>query len=530
MADTTVHSDRASSPGAPAADLPFAERAWVIGAGAALALGVIWLLLPPMGVDLAAQVAHSDFARTHPWIPIDLRWFGGTDSLGYSFIGPPLMAVIGVRACGVLATAACAGLLGALMDRCAVPRPRLGAVAGAVSLAVNLYVGRITFAVGAALGLATLLAITYRRRPRWVLMVLGSLLTWAASPLAALFLGLAGAALLLRRYIREGIVLGSTVLVTLLGSLLIGQGGYMPMSGWDVVTGVVACGVVAVTTRYDIVRVAALIAAVGIGLSMLIHSEVGSNAVRLPVVFAVPIVVATSRWRTVTLAPLVALAASMGLPSTASGLTAINDPTNQASYYTGLLEELEQLPLTGRVEVPPTLNHWESVYVAEHVPLARGWMTQLDAGYEAGFFDQRLNADSYRRWLSDNAVQYIAVPDAPVGAPGQQEEALIDGGLPYLHQIWRRSPWTIYAVRNPTSTVEGARLVRQSPAALVFHVDRPGTVLVRIRWSQFLTLTGAAACFEPAAVWTSVKVSEPGTYEVGSALVPDQLHRVCATP
>ncbi len=229
-----------------------------MGFGVAAALCVVWLLLPPTGSDLSAQVAHADFAAAHLWHPVDLRWFGGTDWLSYSLLTPPLMAALGVRLVGAVSTVAAAALLGVLMGRCGVPRPRAGAAVGAFCLSASLLVGRLTFTVGVAAALTSLIALTSTHWSRWSLLVVGPVVTWAASPLAALFLGLVGVALLVRR--RGGadvIVLTGAVTVALAASLWLGQGGTMPASAGRELEGVAVCGVVAVVSRYPVVRIGA---------------------------------------------------------------------------------------------------------------------------------------------------------------------------------------------------------------------------------------------------------------------------------
>jgi hypothetical protein len=501
----------------------------LIGVCAAAFLAVIWSLLPPTGTDLSAQFAHADFAADHFWKPIDLQWFGGTNLLGYSVIVPPLMAMLGVRLVGALATVAAAGLLGLLMSRCRVPRPRAGAVAGALCLAANLVVGRLTFAVGVAAALATLIGLTMTHRSRWLLLVGGPILTWAASPLAALFLGLVGGTLVLRRHLREGLVLAGAATIALAASVWVGQGGYMPLPAWGVVLGVLACAVLAAATKYDLVRVAATLAAVGIVLAVTVHTQVGINALRLPALFAAPIVVATSRLRWRLLVPAVALTVCIVPPLRFDDVASIGDPADQRAYYTELTNELATLPLTGRVEIPPTLHRWESVYVADDVPLARGWMTQLDAGYYPMFFDQTIDSRSYHAWLRANGVQYVAEADTQPAAAGQAEIALINSGLPYLRELWRGNHWTVYSVVRPTGTVAGAHLVSQDDVSVSFRVDQPRDVLVRIRWSQWLTLSGPSACLAPHGNWTQVVARQPGTYQVASSVTPGDQHRACHT-
>jgi hypothetical protein len=502
--------------------------AGMVGFAVAAGLAVVWFLLPPTGSDLAAQVAHAEFARDYLWRPMDLRWFGGTDTLSYSVLVPPLTAALGVRLVGALATLASASMLGSLLGRCRVPRPRAGAIVGAVCLWANLVVGRLTFAVGMSAALATLLAVTWTHRSRWVLLVVGPLVTWAASPLAALFLALAGFALVVRRRGGlDGIVLTMAALFALAVSVWLGQDGYMPAPVDRGIAGLTACGLLAVTTRYQLLRIGAVLAAAGVALSLTVHTPVGMNALRLPELFAPALVVATSQLPLRWVVPAVVATVLWLPPLTSDDITAIGEPSNHHSYYSQLTSELGRLPLSGRVEIPPTLQRWESVYVARDFPLARGWMTQLDNGYNPLFFAAGITPAEYRSWLRDNAVQYVAVSDAAPAEAGVDETALIQAGLPYLHRVWSGTHWTIYRVAHPTTVVTGARLIEQTPASVAFRVEQRGTVFVRVRWSRWLTLDGPGGCLRPAGTWTDVMAEQPGTYRVGSALAPGDRHRRC---
>jgi hypothetical protein len=502
----------------------------VVGFGVAAALCALWLLLPPTGSDLSAQVAHAEFAAAHLWYPVDLRWFGGTDWLSYSLLTPPLMAALGVRLVGAVSTVVAAALLGLLMGRCGVPRPRAGAAVGALCLSASLLVGRLTFTVGVAAALTSLIAVTLTHWSRWPLLVVGPVVTWAASPLAALFLGLVGVALLVRR--RGGadvIVLTAAVTVALAASLWLGQGGTMPASAGRELEGVAVCAVVAVVTRYPVVRIGALLAAAGLVLSLLVDTEVGLNAMRLPELFAAPVAVATSRVRLRLLVPAVAVIVGLAPPLTADDVTAIGEPSNDASYYAELNSELARLPLSGRVEIPPTLQRWESVYVAERFPLARGWMTQLDLGYNPLFFASQISPAAYRTWLDDNAVQYVAVPHGELAEAGRTEAMLVGSGLPFLHQLWKGEHWTVYAVVHPTATVMGGRLVSQDAESVTFVAASPRTVHVRVRWSRWLTLDGPDGCLRRDGTWTEVTARRPGTYRISSALFPGGRRPLCPT-
>jgi hypothetical protein len=503
--------------------------AGVVGFGVAALLGLIWLFLPATGSDLSAQVAHADFARDHLWNPVDFRWFGGTGWLGYSVLAPPLMAALGVRLVGALATAASAGLLGVLLTRCRVPRPRTGAAVGALCLSANLLVGRLTFTVGAAVALATLLALTWEHRSRWIVLVVGPLLTWAASPLAALFLGVTAAALVLEaRRRRDGVVVAAAVLVGLAASAWLGQGGYMPAPVDRGLAGVVVCALLAFATRYPVVRIGALVTGAGIVLALALRTPVGMNALRLPELFGPALTLATSRLPLRWVAPAVVVSVCWLPPLTSDDIAAIGEPSNSPAYYTELTAELQRLPLTGRVEIPPTLQRWESVYVAGSVPLARGWMTQLDDGYNSLFFGSALTATSYRSWLQHNAVQYVATSDAATAEAGSAETALVDSGLPFLQRVWAGRHWTVYRVVPAGTIVSGGTLLSQSAVSVTFRVETSRTVLARLRWSRWLTITGPAACLRPQGTWTAVVVRRPGVYRLSSALLPGQRHQACA--
>jgi hypothetical protein len=86
----------------------------------------------------------------------------------------------------------------------------------------------------------------------------------------------------------------------------------------------------------------------------------------------------------------------------------------------------------------------------------------------------------------------------------------------------------VYAVAHPTATVANARLLSQNAVSISFATRAPGPVLLRVRWSQWLTLTGSGGCLRRHGSWTEVVATGAGTYRVGSAVDPGDLHRTCA--
>ena len=185
---------------------------WVTAVVAA-ALGAGYLLMQRMGSDLSAQVARAGFFAEHGYTPIDLRWYAGVDQLGYSLLSQPVMALLGVRVTGAIALVGATVALAALLRRTNAPRPLLGALIGAVCIAGNLVSGRVTYGLGVLFAVAALLALTYPRL-RWAAVV-AALLASATSPVAGLFLGLAGVALIAANRWADGLLVALPAAVPL---------------------------------------------------------------------------------------------------------------------------------------------------------------------------------------------------------------------------------------------------------------------------------------------------------------------------
>lgn len=524
------------------------RRAVVATLVVAVALAAAWLAAPPMGTDLSAQVARAEFFAGHGWAPIDFRWYGGVSPHGYSLVTPPLMAWLDPRPVGALAAVVSAVAFVLLLLRTAASRPLLGGVLGAVCFTGNLVSGRVTFAVGVALGLLALLPLL-RRSSTSALGVGGwraaagvlAALAAAASPVAGLFVGLAGAALLGTRRWLDGAVLaaGAAVPMAVMAGLF-GSGGTMNITRSDMVHAAVASLAVAALVPRRAVRIGALLSAAGVLAAYLLPTPVGLNATRLATMFALPVVAAYAvlPWRpswlrpaAVWLVPVLALLAWWQPPVLDTDLATIDEPSASAAFFAPLEHELASRRPPGRVEVVPTVNYWESAYVAA-APLARGWLRQADRRWNPLFFDGTLDAGSYRAWLRDTGVSYVALPETEVSWVGSREAALIRGGLPYLTEVWRNDNWTLYEVAGATGLVEGpATLVEASAAGVVFQATGAGEVLVRVRWSRWLAVAGpagsagpagpagpAGAQLAPAGDWTAVRVAGPGRYEVHGAL------------
>src|SRR4029453_371747 len=170
-------------------------------------LAIAYLLAPPMGADLSAQIAWAEVAERRWPALLDLRWYGGVNPLGYSVLAPPLMALLGVRLATAVGYLAGVLVVTALLQRVPVRRSVAGGVVAALGLAGNLASSRTTFVLGLAIALGALLAVAH---PRRLVAVLLAVLTALPSRVAVLFLILAGGALALSGHRRTGIRLSAS--------------------------------------------------------------------------------------------------------------------------------------------------------------------------------------------------------------------------------------------------------------------------------------------------------------------------------
>jgi hypothetical protein len=491
------------------------------------ALVVAFLSLPLSGTDLSAAVARADFASRHALSPIDFSWFGGTNQFGYSLVSQYLMALLGARPAGALAAFAASCCFSAILRRGRVVHPLAGSLVGTLCIFANLVSGRITFAIGIAFGLGCLLALgSPSRRIAYPLAAVLAVLCSGSSPVAGLFLLLCGVALGLTGRIRQGVLLAVATLTPMLViALIFGAGGWMQMTPVDAITGTVTSLAVGALVTPKQVRVAALLCAGGIVLAYVVHTPVGANAVRLPVMFALPLIVGLSersRWVVLVSGAVVA---ALNPPLVVSDLDDGGDPANYPSYYAALNAELARQPHIGKIEVVMTPNYWESVYVAHDHLLARGWLRQQDTAQNPLFFKNKApSAAAYREWLVDNGVAYVALPSEVswLGADERRavHRAAAQVGVGSLRPVWGDAHWQLYRVAGSPGLVDGpATVTRANGGTIKLRFDHPGTALLRVNYNRWLSASHDACLFD-AEGWTRVQAPHAGAVEITSSLHP----------
>jgi hypothetical protein len=168
--------------------------------------------------------------------------------------------------------------------------------------------------------------------------------------------------------------------------------------------------------------------------------------------------------------------------------------------------------------VVPTEFHWETAYVAPAIPLARGWERQLDVTDDALFYGppDRLNPASYRAFLLDNGVRFVALADAPLDFAGRAEGRLVASGqVAGLRLVWHSAHWRVYTVAGSTGIVPApARLVSATGDQVVVQATRPGPVLVRVRYNADWGLDEGAGCVSRSGSWLRVDVPRPERFTI----------------
>jgi hypothetical protein len=516
--------------------------AWLVAA----ALALLWLAVAPRTPDLAAQVYRSTLYAQDGFRVWDDFWYAGHHLPAYSLLFPPLGALVGARVVGVGAAIASAVLFERLARRhFGAERARWGTLWFAAASIADLCIGRLTFSLGIALGLAALLALQ-SRRPRTAIAL--ALLCGAGSPVAGAFLGLAGAAVALTT-LRHRVAAGATAAAALgvVGALTFAfpEGGRQPMSTFAIAALAGGCAALlwVLPAEQRTLRLGTwLYLVAGVGMFVM-STPMGSNVARLGATFGGPLlacaITGSGRLQRPGRAGLVVVAAGLlGWQwwGPAREITiSVGDPSTTAAYFAPLKAALRaQGGPDGRLEVPFTRSHWESVHLAggrDGLPLARGWETQLDRRYNALFFTPRLDAEAYHRWLRRNAVRHVAVPDAPLDPSGRAEAALVRRGLPFLRPVWRNRHWRLYAVTDPRPLVSGpATLTAFGRDGFSLRARRRGWVLVRTHFSPYFASSGAPACLSTApGGWTRVFPLAPGPIRVEARFDPERLGSTAAS-
>jgi hypothetical protein len=482
----------------------FAMVAVATGA-AVLAIAFGW-----RGSDLPAQVFRAELFREDGFVLWNSQWFGGHAMLGYSVIAPAISALFGPLALGAVSGIASALLFERILRFSFGSVAWLGGLWFALGTVTNLIVGRTTYAFGVALALGAVYALQHRHA---VIAIVCGFLCALASPLAGCFLAIAVAAWAVadREKRVQALAVGFATLAPVLTiALLFPTAGAEPYEPWALIWDLAWCAVVAAALwRYPAARWGAgLFAVVAIG-SFVVPTAVGGNVSRLGQYVAGPLIACAllPRRRLLLAVLAIPLLIWQWFPAVDGIAFAHTDPSTRASYYTPLLTYLgDQGGSIGRVEIPSTYRHWEAAYAAPQVLLARGWERQLDIAYNPIFYSAPLTAASYHAWLQTNGVKFVALPDARLDDSSLHERALIERGLPYLHEVWHNPHWRVWGVAGFDGLVDGpAVLQKMSPDRVTLDVTGPGDLVVRVRATSHWSVSPSGCAASTKDGWTVLR-------------------------
>jgi hypothetical protein len=182
-----------------------------------------------------------------------------------------------------------------------------------------------------------------------------------------------------------------------------------------------------------------------------------------------------------------------------------------------------------RVEVVNHGAHAGDAVLLDHAQLARGWETQENTQLNNALDQKSLDATTYKIWLDNNAVCYVALPADSVKS-NPEYDLVAKGGIGYLTEIWQDDDWQLFEVLSPTHIVAApASVIAYSQAAMTIRIPCACAVKVRVRWSTYLdaVLKQPAPNRAPAVTaevsddgsgWTSISTPRAGDYVLSGSL------------
>ena len=517
--------------------------AWRIAPVAAAALTVVaYFAIDPRISDLPAAEYRTWLFQHQGFTIWNGEWYAGHHTPGYSVLFPPLAALLGgPEVVGAIATLAAAAIFERIVLRHFGPTARWGALLFGFGVGTLLFSSRLPWALGAAFGLGAVLALQHRRT---ALAAALAVLATLSSPVAGAFLALGGVAHALagRAHRGPGIAVAAAgLLPPMLLTAAFPEGGYHPFvfSSFFVVP-LVALAAIAFVPGDRTLRIACVLYALAAVGLFAVHTPFGGNTVRLGQLVGAPIVLCAvlatppraARWRAGAALLVGVLLWWQWVPILREAGKVADDPSTQAAYFQPLVGYLKGLHAPpARVTIPQLRSQWESYYVAKEVPSARGWLRQVDVKLNPLFYEGRFDAERYRRWLADNAVRWVAIPDdAPIGYGGTREVDLIRAHRPsYLYVVAHPGHWTVYQVTPPPAVAvpdAGADIEATAlrPDQVDLDVRRPGSAVVRVHFSPYWRVADGPGCVQEAAGdWTRVTLPRPGPVRLVTTFSPSRV-------
>ena len=512
------------------------RRVSVRSGGIAALVALLLLVVVPRGGDAAAHLYRTLLVE-HGALVWDNLWFAGQYPLAsYSVLYYLPAAVVGnalLAAAGVVASAL---LFAAIVVRAWGRVARWGAYSFAVLAGGQFFTGDYPYTLGFTFLLASVFAL---QRGRRALGVACAGITLGCSPLAFLFLCLTLAALLVRsrrprlREVALALPLGVIAVLELAVLHLFPSPRLTyPFTLWRLMLGVPVGVVGALVASRGRSRALVSVFAVWTAATIVaytISSPFGHNLLRpATVVFPIMLIAASlARFRPCWLAvPAVvgAFAANVG-PYVAT-VVSRDDPAAAVGFWRPMLTYVRRHSSAAfRLEVVPTVNHWEAYYVPRAgFAIARGWYQQLDSGANAALYRRPLTPRAYRAWLRSVGVEDVVVANTAPAAEAGPELRLLRSGRSGLARVFSSREGSVYELPHATPIVTGsarAAIVAQSFSGIRGWASRPGRYLMRVHFTPYWKLRRGALCVSRAPDdMTYLHVERRGSFTLHAAEGP----------
>ena len=489
-------------------------EALLAAVGAAVAAAAVVALAPPAG-DAPAHLYRTLLVEegVHVW---DNLWYGGQYPLvSYSLLYYLPAAVVGNVPLVVGAVIVSAALFASLVMNEWGEAARWPARVFGVLASGPLFMGTYSYALGFAALLGTLRALQAGRP--WLALACAAL-TLGFSPLAFIFLCLVLLAVLIvrRRFGRRTLALGAgfavLACVELVALTAFPTEGVYPFRGAVLVIGLAVSGLGAAlalrTPRGAPLAVFFLLWGLLSVAVYLVASPVGENLTRirfllLPLMLLAAVLARfRPRWLAVT-----ALAAAFAInvaPFLRAAPARADVPAAEARFWAPALDFLQRNESPNyRVEVVPTLDHWEAYWVPRAgFALARGWYRQLDIAQNPVLYRDPLSPTGYRAWLRTMSVRYVLLPNTRLGPMGAEREAeLLRSGRSGLIRVFTSGDWAIYELRDPVPILTGpgeSRIIALGHDRIEGWTTTPGRHLLRVRYTPYWSVRGGSVCVRRA--------------------------------
>ena len=506
-----------------------AGRSRVTPSRVAVAVAGLWcavhVALRPDSVDLSTGLYRAHLFERGAWL-WNNHWFGGHPLPGSGVLPPALGAAVGAELVMVVSVLVAAGAFGRLVEqwvrvRPDLAHPRLSAALFATGCATNLWGGRVAFTVSVAF---VVLCVLFLQSGRTGLAAVAGVATSLSSPVGVLALLVVLSALWcscdLRR--RSVAIVGVAVaLPTAAVVTVFPEGGWYPFAFGRFAINVLVIVVVAWYGRdIRIVRWLALVYGLATLGAFFVRTPLGGNVSRVAWVGAAALAALVVRRHRLVVLPLYIGVALFWSWSFVGMAFVSNSSTANADYYLQLREQLRSMPDVTRLEVVPTSTYLHADVLALEVPIARGWLTQLDRELNSIFYDGRLTEENFHEWLLDHSVSHVALPLDDIHSKSVDEAALVGDGPGFLREVWSDDDWRLFEVVDAEPIVDpGGEVLDVGFESLTLRFEAAGDYEVRYRDSDLYRVTEGSACLAPGdAGWLSVRVERPGTVRLEVSL------------